>query len=145
MAREINQEGLDLIKRSEGLRLQVYKDAVGKATIGYGHLILAGEDFSGGITEEEAEEILKKDLERTEIGVEQAVDVDLTDNQFAALVSFAFNLGVRTLQRSTLLMLVNKGDFDSAADEFPKWCYAGGKQLKGLVTRRLAERDLFLE
>jgi lysozyme len=144
MSREINQAGLDLIKSFEGLRLDAYKDIVGVLTIGYGH---TGADVTEGlsISEDQAQDLLKTDLARFEAGVEEAVTSDLTDNQFAAIVSFAYNLGLGNLRSSTLLKLVNAGNMDSAADEFPKWDRAGGQVSEGILRRRNAERDLFLQ
>lgn len=141
---KMSATGLQLIKDSEGFVGHVYLDAVGKPTVGYGHLIKAGEDFSDGLTEEQATELLQNDVEWAENAVTAAVTVQLNQNQFDALVDFTFNLGAGALQGSSLLKLVNQGDFDDAADEFPKWVHAGGKVLPGLVTRRQAERDLWL-
>jgi len=96
------------------------------------------------ITNAQAEDLLKGDLDKFEMAVEDAVKVSLNDDQFAALVSFAFNLGPRNLNKSTLLRLLNSGNSQGAADEFPKWNKAGGQVLKGLTRRRNAERALFL-
>lgn len=137
--------GLALIKSFEGLRLEKYKDAVGKWTIGYGHLILPNENFSHPITEAEAEALLRTDLLMTERGVRKAVTVDLNQNQFDALVAFTFNLGAGNLQSSTLLKLLNQGEYAQAADQFLRWNKAGGKVLAGLTRRREAERALFLK
>ena len=163
--REINQAGLDLIKRFEGLRdgnpttvnLDPYLDPVSIWTIGWGHAIRVGNDFlrgsqnksraralyPGGITITQAEVILRGDLMDTCRDVEAAVTVPLNDNQFAALVSFTFNLGIGNLRKSTLLRLVNAGDFAGAAQEFKKWNRAGGQVLLGLTKRRTAEKILF--
>lgn len=137
--------GIALIKHFEGLRLTTYKDAVGIPTIGYGHV----EDPipPGGtrtITADEAEQILRNDLQRFERDVNAMVTVEATQNQFDALVSFAFNLGPANLKSSTLLRKFNAGDINGAADEFPKWNHAGGQVLAGLTARRDAERSLFL-
>jgi lysozyme len=141
---EMSDKGLQLIKDSEGFVGHVYLNAVGKPTVGYGHLIKAGEDFSDGLTEEQATELLQNDVKWAENAVAAAVTVSLNQNQFDALVDFTFNLGAGALQGSTLLKLVNQGKMDEAADEFPKWVHANGKVLPGLVTRRGAERDLWL-
>jgi lysozyme len=93
---------------------------------------------------EEVDGLLKSDLERFERGVDRLISVPLKQNQFDALVSFSFNLGLGTLQRSTLRQKVNRGDFEGAADEFMKYTMAGGKVFKGLVIRRTDERNLFL-
>lgn len=136
--------GLELIKRFEGLRLDKYQDAVGKWTIGYGHLILPEERFDRALTPEEATALLQRDLLRTEQGVRRCVTVDLNPNQFDALVCFTFNLGVGNLQSSTLLRLLNQHQYLEAAEQFPRWNRAGGVVLNGLTRRREAERQLFL-
>jgi lysozyme len=141
--RRISAEGLALIKRFEGLRLTAYYDSVGVLTIGYGS---TGTHVSEGMTisEEEAEALLKKDLDRFEKGVASLVTVHLTDNQFAALVAFSFNVGLGNLKSSTLLKKLNAGDYAGASAEFPRWNKAGGVVLLGLTRRRNAEKDLFL-
>lgn len=138
-----SQKGIDLIKQFEGVVLKVYKDAVGLPTIGYGHLIKKGEVFTT-ITQQQAEELLAKDLKQFEEGISTSVKVALTQNQFDALVSFTFNLGIGNLNSSTLLKKLNVGDIQGAADQFPRWNKAGGKTLAGLTRRRLAEKELFL-
>lgn len=137
--------GIALIKQYEGLRLTTYKDAVGIPTIGYGHV--ENPISPGGtrtITAEDAEQILREDLQRFEHDVNNMLTVEVTQNQFDALVSFAFNLGPANLKSSTLLRKVNSGDFNGAAEEFPKWNHAGGQVLAGLTARRNAEKTLFL-
>lgn len=140
---EMSDNGLALIKNSEGFRAAEYLDVAGKPTIGYGHLIKAGEDFSNGVTEEQATELLQHDVAWAENAVNAAVQVPLNQNQFDALVDFTYNLGAGALQGSTLLKLVNQGDMAGAADQFPLWVHAGGKVQPGLVTRRKAEQDLW--
>jgi|GEM_PF-1640852 len=152
MARKINNAGLELIKSFEGFRATSYTCPGGKATIGWGHAILPGESFQEPISQAQGLSILARDLAQAEAAVERLVTVPLTDNQFAALVSFTFNLGPdedadsipEGLGDSTLLKLLNAGDYAGAAEEFPKWRKAGGQVLEGLVRRRAAERDLFL-
>ena len=140
--RAINDSGLNLIKAFEGLYLESYQDSVGIWTIGYGHI----QDVNQGmkITVSQAEQILKEDLFRYETAVEEAVTVTINENQFAALTSFCFNLGASALFKSTLLKLLNQGQFAEAANEFPRWDKAGGQSLLGLSRRRRAERALFL-
>lgn len=135
--------GVEFIKTHEGLRLRAYQDSVGVWTIGYGH---TGKDVVEGLTinEEEAETLLKEDLARFERGVVRAVAVDINQNQFDSLVSFSFNLGLSSLRGSTLLRKLNRGDTAEASREFTRWVYAGGKKLRGLVTRRLNEQSMFL-
>lgn len=140
---KISQKGIDLVKSFEGLELKAYKDSVGVLTIGYGS---TGSHVSAGmiITKEQAEQLLKKDLERFEKGVSELVRVSLNQNQFDALVSFSFNLGFGNLKSSTLLKKLNASDYIGASKEFERWNRAGGKVLNGLTRRRIAERDLFL-
>ena len=141
-------EGIELIKNFEGFSSEVYKDVVGLYTIGYGHLITKDDDrdtFGKGINMFEGEELLKKDLFKSERAVLRLVNVPLSDGQFNALVSFCFNLGSGSLQRSTLRQKVNRGEYEDVGNEFLKWIYAGGKIFKGLVRRRKAEREMFLE
>lgn len=138
------REGLDLIIRFEGLRLKAYKDMVGVLTIGYG---LTEERYTSlkEITETQAVSLLFSYIEDFEKKVNNLLNIEINDNQFSALVVFAYNLGLGALRRSTLLKDVNAKRFDKAADEFLKWTNAGGKHVEGLVTRRKAERELFLK
>ena len=143
----INASGLKLVKSFEGRRLQAYQDSVGVWTIGYGHTSMAGPpEVTPGlrITEAQSEEILKQDLRKFEQGIRDRVSVSLNSNQFSALVSFAFNVGLGAFQNSTMRRLLNGGDYTGAANEFPRWVKAGGRTLQGLVRRRNAERALFL-
>ncbi len=96
------------------------------------------------LTMGEVDEILAKDLARFESGVQRLCPSGLTPGRFGALVSFAFNVGLGNLQNSTLRMKHNRGEFEGAAEEFLKWNKAGGKELKGLTTRRKDERALYL-
>lgn len=140
---KISRKGVKLIQDFEGLELKAYKDSVGILTIGWGS---TGPHVSAGmtITKEQAEQLLKKDLERFEKGVSDLVKVDLNQNQFDALVSFSFNLGLGNLKSSTLLKKLNASDYIGASNEILRWNRAGGKVLNGLTRRRIAERDLFL-
>lgn len=137
-----NAAGRALIKSFEGFRADAYLCPAGVWTIGYGH---TGDVKPGQrVTEHQADAILEYDLDRFERGVADLVDVPLTANQFSALVSFAFNLGLDALERSTLLALLNAGDYQGASRQFARWRIAGGKVLPGLERRRAAERALFL-
>lgn len=136
-----SQKGLDLIKSFEGLRLSAYKDVVGVVTIGYG--TTSGVKMGDTITKERAEELLREDVARFEAQVLRLVKVPLTQGQHDALVSFVYNLGAGNLSNSTLLRLLNAGDYAGAAAQFDRWNKAGGKVLAGLVRRRAAERALF--
>ncbi|MGN8133174.1 lysozyme [Paraburkholderia sp. 22099] len=137
-------QGIDLIKHFEGLRLQRYLDAVGKPTIGYGHLILPHEHFDRPLSEAEAQALLRRDLRGAELQLCKLVRVPITQQQFDALMSFVFNLGAGRLRSSTLLRYLNAGSPARAADQFLVWNKAGGKPLAGLTRRRQAERKLFL-
>jgi lysozyme len=138
---KISQAGIDLIKKFEGCRLVAYRDAVNVLTIGYGHTNSVR--TAQRINQAEAEALLRQDLEEFEKGVEAAVTVPLNQNQFDALVSFSFNLGLGNLRKSTLLDYVNAKNFAAAAKEFQRWDKAGGRVLLGLTRRREAEAALF--
>ena len=143
--RKISEEGCKKIKQWEGKQLEAYQCAAGIWTIGYGHTnnVQAGQI----ITEERADELLLRDLFKFEERVNRLVTVPLTDNQFAALVSFDFNTGA--LHSSTLLKKLNKGDYDAVPIELMKWVKATdpktGKKvtMQGLVNRRAAEAGLW--
>lgn len=136
-----SEKGLALIRQAEGLRLRAYKCPAGVWTIGYG--TTAGVKEGLVITKERAEELLREDVKRFEDQVMRLVKVRLTQGQFDALVSFIYNLGAGNLSNSTLLRLLNAGDYKGAAAQFDRWTKAGGKVLPGLVRRRAAERALF--
>lgn len=144
--RQINQRGIDLIKHFEGCYLEAYPDSVKVWTIGYGHTGLVHRDGTvkkgRKITQAEAEELLRYDLRVFSTRVQDGTTVPLTDDQFAALVSFDFNTG--GFLKSTLRKKLNQGLYSAAANEFPKWDKAGGKTLRGLTRRRRSERNLFL-
>lgn len=143
-------DGIGFLTRHEGLKLKMYNDPAGHATIGYGHLIHKGkingsepEVFQKGLTKQEAFDLLKSDLTKFEKIVEDSVKVPLTQNQFDALVSFTYNVGEGNFRSSTLLKKINSGDFEKAAREFHRWKYSDGKVLPGLVNRRAQEAKLF--
>lgn len=143
--RHITQNGIALIKRFEGFKPHIYLDAAGLPTIGYGHLLRTGEAelFKNGITEAAAEALLIKDVLVAEKAVLRLITVELTNGQFDALVSFAFNLGGGALQRSTLRRKVNREEHHDVPTEFMKWVWVGGKKLKGLIRRRAAEASVY--
>lgn len=136
-----SKNGLALIRQAEGLRLRAYKCPAGVWTIGFG--TTAGVKEGQVITKERAEELLRDDVKRFEDQVLRLVKVPLTQGQLDALVSFTYNLGAANLGNSTLLRLLNAGDYKGAAAQFDRWTKAGGKELPGLVKRRAAERALF--
>ncbi|HBR6620580.1 lysozyme [Klebsiella pneumoniae] len=144
---QISKCGIELIKRFEGLRLKAYQDSVGVWTIGYGWTQpVDGKKVGPGmqIDQATADRLLKCGVVQYEQGVNQLVKVKITQGQFDALVSFAYNLGLRSLSTSTLLQKLNDGNKQGAADQFGRWVNAGGKRLDGLVARRAAEREMFL-
>jgi len=146
MTRKINSEGLGHLKRWEGLRLAAYQDVKGVWTIGYGHTAGAGKPYvhkGMTITADEAEAMLARDLGQYERTVTESVKVPLNDNQFAALVSFCYNVGVSAFRRSTLLKKLNKGDYEAVPAELMKWTRSGNKYPKGLKNRRAAEAGLW--
>jgi len=134
----INAAGLNLIKSFEGFRSCKYRDPVGLWTIGYGHLIKPGESFNC-ISEAEATNLLRRDVGSAEACVNSRVKVPLNGNQFSALVSFTYNLGCGSLSSSTLLRLLNQGNYGSVCGQLKLWVNAGGRPLPGLVRRRNAE------
>lgn len=136
--RHITQDGIDLIKRFEGFSSTVYICPAGYPTIGYGHLVRSGESVNE-ISETEAEELLRKDVESAERAVIRLVKVPLTDGQFDALVSFTFNLGGGAFQRSTLRSKVNRQAHSEVPAQLMRWVWAGGRKLNGLVSRRSTE------
>ncbi len=138
-----SDSGIALLKQFEGCELKAYRDSVGVLTIGYGH---TGPDVHVGSiwTQQAADNQLKTDLEHFEHGVLNYVKVPLTQNQFDALVCLTYNIGLGNFGHSTLLRNLNAGNYQLAAEQFPVWCHAGGKTLKGLVKRREAEKELFL-
>jgi len=137
----------DLIKRFEGKSLQVYKDITGKPTVGFGHLVKPGEDFSGGISNQQALELLGKDTSEAAAAVRSMVTRSLNQNQLDALTDFVFNVGPEKFKNSTLLKDVNAGDFAGADNEFAKWNKARVNGVlvpnAGLSARREQERELF--
>lgn len=141
-----SKAGIAHIREFEGERLKSYRCSANVLTIGVGHTSAAGapEVCEGmTITAEESAAILARDLEKFERGVEKLVTIEVTQNQFDVLVSFAFNCGLGALQKSTLLKRVNEGKFDAVPAELMKWTKAGGKEVAGLVRRRRAEAKLW--
>lgn len=138
--------GINLIKEFEGVRLKAYRCPADVWTIGVGHTSAAGPPAvkpGMEITNAQAMKILAQDLVQFEDGVDSAVKVPLKQNQFDALVSFAFNVGLGALAKSTLLKKLNAGQYDAVPAELMKWTKAGGKELPGLVRRRRAEAALW--
>lgn len=143
-SKHITEEGFKLLTTFEGCELTAYDDGGEVWTIGYGHTEGVYEGMT--ITQTQAEEWLRQDLEKFESYVEDAVEIQLKDNQFSALVCFCFNVGpgVGGFGDSTLLKLLNKGDYQGAANQFLRWNKVNGEPWLGLTRRRLAEQALFL-
>lgn len=139
----IPQQAIDIIREFEGCLLYPYKDTSGLVTIGIGHLVKPGENFDNGITEKEAEELLQNDLNVALNAILKYITRSLTDNQFSALLSFTYNLGGKTLQRSTLRRKCNRIEDDEVPEEFMKYVFSGGIKTAGLVRRRKAEAYLY--
>lgn len=153
---QISASGLDLLKQWEGFELKVYKDSAGLPTIGVGHLITKVEQASGniviagvpvsyanGLTDQQVLDLLGQDVQPAEQAVNNGVKVALDQNQFDALVSFTFNTGTAAFSSSTLLKVLNQGQYDQVPDQLRRWNKAGGKVVQGLVNRRENEVKLW--
>jgi lysozyme len=155
----VSPKTIEMIKHHEGVRFKPYQCPAKLWTIGVGHVLYPDQgklpiEQRGGyalraednrqFTKEEVDGILRADLQRFERGVRTYCPCDLTQGMFDALVSFSFNVGLGTLQRSTLRQKLLRGDKAGAAEELLKYCMAGGKVLKGLQKRRIDERAVFL-
>ena len=142
-----SKQCLKMLAHHEGVRQKPYRCPAGLWTVGVGHLIGDGltlpDSWNRTFSLEEVYAILAVDVKKFELGVARYINVELTQNQFDALVSFAFNLGLGTLQRSTLRAKLNRGDKNGAIKSLLKYNKAGGKVLKGLDTRRKDEANLF--
>lgn len=143
----VSPKAITLLKHFEGVKYTAYLCPAGVPTIGAGH---TGPDVTRAdvknhktITESEVNNLLSKDLAKFETAVRKAVKVSLNEDQIGALVSFAYNVGVGALQKSTLLKVINEGHLHLVRENFMKWTKGGGRVLPGLVRRRGAEADLF--
>tara|TARA_R100000231_G_scaffold53798_1_gene45228 strand:- start:290 stop:733 length:444 start_codon:yes stop_codon:yes gene_type:complete len=137
----ISKEGIALLKKFEGCKLQAYQDSVGVWTIGYGHTKDVQEGLK--ITQEEAEVMLQEEMPEYEEYVKKYVTHPLEQHQFDALVCWTYNLGPNNLRNSTMLTVLNQGRLSDVSFEMQRWNKAGGEVLKGLVRRRKAESLLF--
>jgi lysozyme len=155
----VSPKAIEMIKHHEGVRFKPYQCPAKLWTIGVGHVLYPDQikillpergayalhpEDNRTFTKEEVDGILRSDLDRFERGVERFCPVPLTQGMFDGLVSFSFNVGLGTLQRSTLRQKLLRGDKEGAAEELLKYCMAAGKVLKGLQNRRIDERALFL-
>lgn len=141
MPRLVNLAGLALIKEYEGFEDRAYLDTGGVWTCGYGHT--RGVTQGTTCSPAQAEKWLEADMASAVMDVCKLVKVPLTDNQFAALVSFTFNLGGPALKKSTLLRLLNEGNYEAVPTQLKFWVFDNGKRLKGLERRRAAEAALW--
>ncbi len=152
----ISENGTKLLAEWEGVRLSVYNDVAGLPTIGVGHLLTKEEieskkiaidgqivDYTQGLTRQQVLDLLAQDLGRFEEAVRKAVQVPLNQNQFDALVSFAFNVGTQAFKGSTLVKVLNQGHFGDVPAQLRRWVKAGGKTAEGLVNRRENEINLW--
>lgn len=142
-----SNSGIDLICSFEGLRLKAYDDGVGVWTIGYGTTVINGVTVKKGdtCTADQAKSYMAQDLKKFESAVNTAVKVPLNQNQFDALVSLTYNIGIGAFKDSTLLKKLNAKDYKGAAEQFPRWNRGGGRVLNGLIKRRKIEMELFLK
>lgn len=143
--RHITDDGLGIIKQFEGFSPTTYLCPAGYPTIGYGHVVLNGEQprFDSGILRDEAAELLRRDVRIAESAVLRLIKTPLADGQFDALVSFTFNLGAGALQRSSLRKKVNRGEHGDVPVELIEWVWSAGRKLPGLMRRRQAEGALY--
>jgi len=152
----MSSEGMKKLITWEGMETHLYEDVAGLKTIGVGHLLTRDELSSGkiwikgsavkyqnGLTEQQVYDLLEQDLESFEDAVHNLVKVELNQNQFDALVSFSFNVGVNAFKNSTLLKRLNKGQYHEVPEQLLRWVYSGGKKVKGLVNRRDNEITLW--
>jgi lysozyme len=153
---QMSSHGLDLLQQWEGFKLQVYKDSAGLPTIGVGHLLTKSELSSGkiningvpvkyadGLTTQQVNDLLAQDVQPAATAVNNGVKVALNQNQFDTLVSFTFNVGVGAFASSTLLKLLNQGQYEQVPTQLLRWTRAGGQVVQGLVNRRNNEIKLW--
>jgi lysozyme len=144
---KISNTGINLIRGFEDLRLKAYDDGVGVWTIGYGTTAINGVAVKKGdtCTAEQAKSYMAQDLKKFESAVNTTVKVPLNQNQFDALVSLTYNIGIGAFKSSTLLKKLNAKDYKGAAEQFLRWNRGGGRVLNGLIKRRKIEMELFLK
>lgn len=150
---QLSEDGLQLLRQLEGVRAEVYHDVAGIATIGCGHALTKDELSSGKIycgdqvirwkdgplTDAQITALLREDVSWSEACIEACVHVPLTQQQFEALVIFAYNIGPNAFRESTLCRLLNEGVYDEIPTQLARWVHAGGRVVPGLVTRRVRE------
>lgn len=143
MKKRMSEKGLKLLEGYEGIKLEAYLDTAGIWTIGVGH---TGPEVKKGMiaTLAQVRKWLDEDVREAEDAVNRLVKVSLTQDQFDSLASFAFNLGAGNLASSTMLKVLNAGNYEEAGKQFKRWVYSGGKVTPGLVKRRHSEAQAFL-
>lgn len=141
----VSQEGFNLIAEMECFHEKKYLDHDNRPVIGFGHIIKKDETkkFEEKITKEQAEELLMEDIKHSENCVNFYIKTEITQSQFDALVSFVFNVTQGAFRESRMVKLLNEKKYDSAANEFQRWCYKNGKKIPELVARRKKEETLF--
>lgn len=153
---QMSENGLGLLESWEGFELKVYKDSAGLPTIGVGHLLTKSELSSGktvingipvqyadGLTNQQTLDLLSQDVKPAEQAVNSGVKVALNQNQFDALVSFTFNVGVGAFTGSTLLKVLNQQQYTNVPNQLLRWVRSGGQVVQGLVNRRQNEIKLW--
>ena len=138
---KISLEGLGLIKKFEGCELEAYKCAAGVWTIGYGST--KGVEEGDSLTQEDADKLLRHEMDEYEGYIKDMVKIDLKQNEFDSLVSWVFNLGPANLKASTMLKVINDNKLEEVPSQMKRWNKANGKVLEGLIRRREAEALLF--
>jgi lysozyme len=157
MDMRMSENGKKLLSSWEGLELRAYRDVGGKLTIGVGHLLTQSEQSSGkiwikgepvrydaGLSEQQALDLLAQDLEKYEAVINDCVEVNLNQNQFDALTSFCFNVGGNAFMDSTLLKLLNQGNYEAVPEQLRRWVYCNHVKIQGMVNRRENEIKLWL-
>lgn len=145
----MSERGRELLSQWEGVEKEMYKDSAGLPTIGVGHLLTQDElssesieisgvsvPYADGLTDQQVLDLLSQDLSRFEKAVNETITVSLSQNQFDALVSFSFNVGVNAFRESTLVKMLNQGQYEEVPDQLRRWVKSGGKKVQGLVNRR---------
>lgn len=140
---QCSEQGIALIRRFEGFCATPYRCPAGKWTIGYGHVIRANESFPHAITQEDAKQLLQKDIAATEQAVCRRLKFRLAQHQFDEVVSFVYNVGITAFSTSTMLKKLNSGDVAGAGQEFARWDYVSGAKVAGLTRRREEEYHIF--
>ena len=140
----LSEEGRKFLQVWEGKSLKRYVDVGGRPTIGYGHLIVPGESFPDEITEDFAEDLFNRDLIKYEDAITMEFGDIMSQQQFDACVSLCYNIGIKAFTHSTMARLISDTDYDRAAEQFPLWCHVNGKVSQGLLNRRYAEQEVFV-